>query len=52
MDPNATLVRIRELINDGDSADVLLIEAFNNLDEWLSKGGFLPNDWNKTHVRT
>lgn len=45
MDPNAALQKVRELINDGDSADVLLVEAFEALDDWLSKGGFLPDDW-------
>jgi len=24
-----------------------LIEHFEALDEWLSRGGFLPADWNK-----
>lgn len=45
MDPDAALKRIRELINDGDSADVMLIDAFQGLDEWLCKGGFLPKEW-------
>lgn len=45
MDPNEALKRIRELINDGDSADVLLVEAFEALDNWLSRGGFLPSAW-------
>lgn len=45
MDPNATLAAIRAMINDGESADVLLVNAFQDLDDWLSKGGALPNDW-------
>ena len=45
MDPNETLKRIRGFINDGDSADVELIEAFEALDNWLCHGGFLPKDW-------
>jgi hypothetical protein len=47
MDPDAALERIRELINDGDSADIELVHAFQDLDDWLCKGGFLPKDWNK-----
>ena len=47
MDPNAALAKVRELIGDGDSADVLLVDAFEALDEWLSKGGFLPSDWER-----
>jgi hypothetical protein len=47
MDPNAALTKIRELIADGDSADMLLVEAFEGLDNWLCKGGFLPSDWQR-----
>ena len=51
MDPNQTLRRLRllaELVTtsgepDPDAND--LAEAFNDLDTWLSKGGFLPNEW-------
>ena len=42
MDPDMALARIRELIGDGSSADFLLVQAFEDLDEWLSKGGYLP----------
>lgn len=47
MDPNATLDRILELIKDGDSADIMLVHAFNDLDEWLINGGFLPDRWER-----
>ena len=53
MDPNETLRRLRELsatpINNnmkefGELIDNLVFN-FEALDEWLSKGGFLPNEW-------
>ena len=52
MDPNATLQQIRSLVtiyfNGGkwpepDATD--LAQAIRDLDEWLSKGGFLPDAW-------
>lgn len=52
MDPNALLERIRELVaatfvsEDGSYADDLA-GAFDDLDEWLSKGGFLPSAWKR-----
>lgn len=57
MDPNESLRECRlrlmyvyEDIGDGfpctDSAE-RLADAFRALDEWLSKGGFLPEDWSK-----
>lgn len=56
MDPNAALVAIRELVaaheaDDGERVDTALnrldsiCELFGGLDEWLSKGGFRPADW-------
>lgn len=53
MDPNAALAALREqaaaLTADGDYADAQDVEAFveqfQALDEWLSKGGFLPSAW-------
>jgi alkyl hydroperoxide reductase subunit AhpC len=48
MDPNVTLLRIRDLVSNthliGDEVDELadLIDA---LDGWISNGGFLPSDW-------
>lgn len=56
MDPNAALRDLRECIgeliqadDDGtldDSSQVgTVIDRFMALDEWLCKGGFLPDDW-------
>jgi len=61
MDPDAALARIRELasgiITGADSLEMDdydlsidgqdLAEAFQGLDEWIMKGGFLPKDWRK-----
>lgn len=51
MDPNATLENIRSLIEEYDQdapVDVSeLIEYVRALDEWLSKGGFLPAPWHR-----
>lgn len=58
MDPNAALAEIRKLVERAsdlesfprpDPAELLteLAEAVEGLDEWLSKGGFLPTAWNK-----
>ena len=54
MDPNEALSDIRtlcaewqELMIDKDAADVLdeLIVMFMDLDDWLTTGGFRPDDW-------
>lgn len=56
MDPNAALSIIRERMadvlasetNDGftdGDAIATLVEYLQNLDGWLSGGGFLPHDW-------
>ena len=51
MDPNATLAEIRQLVQavaDGDTTneDALALAAkFDELDEWLSTGGFIPKSW-------
>lgn len=58
MDPNATLDKIKELLpqlrEDADFRDgfsfqdvCLFVEAVDNLNDWLSKGGFLPKDWQR-----
>jgi len=55
MDPNDTLRKIREAMNifyggsDKDCLDagVDITNLFDSLDKWLSKGGFLPDEWNK-----
>jgi hypothetical protein len=55
MDPNIVLENIRSLVariqddpcssiqDDADS----LASLIQSLDEWLMKGGFLPNEWAK-----
>ena len=58
MDPNETLRRLRASANDiADafdrdeeiaSADAAELASYvQALDEWLSKGGFLPKEWEK-----
>ena len=56
MDPNAALKRLRVLATlaseeKSDSWRVAylfdFVEQFESLDEWLSRGGFLPDDWRK-----
>lgn len=58
MDPNATLAALRALADgvlnhteDGEnltSVAVDLAEHFDALDEWLSRGGFLPAAWSRS----
>ncbi len=62
MDPNATLAEIRRLIDDLDNgrcspsqarrarADVA--DLFRALDEWITRGGFLPTAWQRPADRT
>lgn len=53
MDPNANLAEQRRLIADMlgandeiDTGDALrLAELAQALDEWISRGGFLPKEW-------
>ena len=54
MDPNVTLENIREIVkkwNDESSFDVsdmaIIVSHFDWLDTWLTKGGFLPQAWEK-----
>lgn len=53
MDPNETLKRLRELSEQGFPTTDNLEDAdefhalFRDLDEWLSKGGFLPTAWQR-----
>lgn len=42
MDPNETLKNLRKYASDTGGE---FGEQFEALDEWLSKGGFLPADW-------
>lgn len=51
MDPNETLKQLREraklTLEHGTEydSDPLLAELFTSLDDWLRKGGFLPDGW-------
>ena len=54
MDVSETLVRLREAVTDwhiASGTDTALVAAtsvvdhFEQLDEWLSRGGFLPTEW-------
>lgn len=56
MDPNETLNQIRalvariEAVREDEYLDLVelgrdLAESANALDEWLSKGGYVPDDW-------
>jgi hypothetical protein len=56
MDPNATLRDIREMIESlamSQSTDNLidlgeeLASAVDQLDNWLTGGGFLPDEWTR-----
>lgn len=63
MDPEATLEACRRLAarlikradeerrhhetTNNDTLGEELAENFNNLDQWLCRGGFLPRDWRK-----
>lgn len=58
MDPNQALENIRTARVNLDSVDgdtltpdvELLLESVNALDVWLSKGGFLPDEWRRPVV--
>jgi hypothetical protein len=58
MDPNENLREIREITKELDSGSYLssrevelkadrLVSLVMGLDEWLSKGGFLPKEWER-----
>jgi hypothetical protein len=53
MDPNETLRLIRDQIIESDESGIefyepnYVAELFVALDDWLSNGGFLPEDWAK-----
>lgn len=49
MDPTATLNAIRKAFDEGDNFDEAA-DLFEELDEWISKGGFLPTDWMQAHL--
>lgn len=59
MDVNETLRRLREAVAQwtlANGTDAALhaaddaVQAFIDLDEWLSKGGFLPTEWNANRL--
>ena len=49
MDPNETLRLMRERIEEWNNGEVDHMdevgEWFEQLDDWISNGGFLPSDW-------
>lgn len=61
MDPNAALLELRRIVSgeaypsrdedgafyDAQGQAMRMAELFEGLDEWLSRGGFLPEDWSK-----
>lgn len=57
MDPNTTLENLRVLYiefkdttsgtYEGDANALDFMEAFANLDDWLTKGGLLPREWER-----
>lgn len=56
MDPNACLATLRQLAakvaaNTTDPDADELAEVFQNLDGWLSTGGFLPAAWHPAERR-
>jgi hypothetical protein len=49
MDPDVALAELRELAEKPISLDVCdeMQQLFTGLDDWLSKSGFLPADWQR-----
>lgn len=50
MDPDEALKRLREMASMAEFGDMLFpaeefARQFTALDDWLSKGGFPPEDW-------
>lgn len=49
MDPNETLRQIREVIADPSPSGwdiAATLYRMQQLDKWITNGGFLPSDWN------
>jgi hypothetical protein len=62
MDPNANLREIRELVKSGNATNDAgndigahdasrMVELVEALDEWITRGGFLPDRWEIGHKR-
>lgn len=61
MDPNAALSEIREIIESRADQETFnarsinemlrLIELVAGLDDWLNRGGLLPDDWKPNRNR-
>jgi len=64
MDPNATLQELRELAGETikewehpETTEIitpehyLLAQKIKRLDDWISNGGFVPTDWDKSLMR-
>ena len=53
MDPDATLEELRELYNDWQDGNLDpdkagdFVTLFDNLDNWIISGGFLPKEWQR-----
>lgn len=48
MDPNATLRELRDLVRDAENGEDVqdeIAERFAALDNWITRGGFLPAEW-------
>ena len=51
MDPDEALRKMRQALKwyeeglEDDDCEEQLVVSARALDEWLSKGGFLPKDW-------
>ena len=55
MDPNTALNELRTLLGqaiEGDTMDpsdvTRAAELFEGLDNWITRGGFLPSDWDNS----
>lgn len=49
MDPDACLAQIKKALSDGDILTTK--QLLNDLDEWLSKGGFPPSAWTSPELQ-
>lgn len=56
MDPNEALRELRRIMTQLDKAQAAweveqlaerAADVFGGLDDWLSKGGFLPDEWRR-----